>query len=57
MQGKNLKTIADLISSINRFWLEKEDDIEYCNKKFDHVLRAIDLTIAAAPVDYNLNKN
>ena len=44
--GKKLKTKADLISAINRFWLEKEDDIEYCNKKFDHVLRAIDLTIA-----------
>ena len=45
-QGRQLKTKDDLISNINQFWLQKEDDLVYCNKKFDHIQRAIDMTIA-----------
>ena len=35
-----------LIRAIRTFWDEKKDDLEYCNKTFDHLQRVIDMCIA-----------
>ena len=44
--GPKLKNQADLVSEINKWWLTKLEDLEYCKKKFDHLQRVIDMIIA-----------
>ena len=41
-----LKNQADLVREINKWWLTKLEDLEYCKKKFDHLQRVIDMIIA-----------
>jgi hypothetical protein len=36
----------DLIRKIVNWWKTKENDLVYCNKKFDHLPKVIDMCIA-----------
>ena len=36
------------IRKIVKWWKSKENDLEYCNKKFDHLPKVIDMCIAMA---------
>jgi transposase len=40
------RTKADLLEGINKFWLKKKDDLNYCNKKIDHLYKVVDRCIA-----------
>ena len=42
------KNKAELIIKISKWWNSKKNDLEYCNKKFDHLKRVIDMCIAMA---------
>ena len=50
-------TYAHLIVSIRRFWNLRMNDLEYCNKKFDHLEKVIDRVIVdVQPVCKNIKK-
>ena len=37
---------SELITKISRWWNNKKNDLEYCNKKSDHLERVVDMCIA-----------
>ena len=39
------KNKAELIAKIRKWWNSKKYDLGYCNKKFDHLYRVIDMCI------------
>ena len=43
-----MKNKNQLIRAITNWWNAHKNDLDYCNKKFDHLPRVIDMCIAMA---------
>ena len=41
MEGKHCTTINLLVREIIKWWQAHQNNLEYCNKKFDHIYSAI----------------
>ena len=42
------KNKRELVRKISKWWNDHKNDLAYCNRKFDHLTRVIDMCITMA---------